>query len=151
QTLLQTKGIHMTLSRKLSGPLGFTRGFAFFAALIWLPAAAQTPTPTPSQTEWPKVIVRNGVTNTIYQPQLESWEHETLKANSAVSVQAENSRDATFGVINFTAKTHVDRVEREVLLENVKITSAKFPSASQKADQYLATFRSILPQEVPSI
>jgi hypothetical protein len=133
----------MTTPRKISGR------FAFIAAMICLTAASQTS--TAPKMEWPKITVRNGVTNTIYQPQLESWDHKTLKANSAVSVQSENSRDATFGVVNFTARTHVDRAEREVLLENVQVTSAKFPSASQKADQYLAAFRSILPQEVPTI
>src|SRR5690242_11029656 len=89
------------------------------AGLVCLPAAAQTS--TPPQQQWPNVTVRNGVTNTIYQPQIESWDHKTLKASSAVSVQPNNSRAATFGVINFTAQTHVDRAEREVVLENIQV------------------------------
>jgi hypothetical protein len=119
------------------------------AALICLPAAAQTS--TPAQQQWPNVTVRNGVTNTIYQPQIESWDHKTLKASSAVSVQANNSRAATFGVINFTARTHVDRAERQVVVENIQVTGTVFPSAAEKADDYRRDFGAILPLAVSSL
>ena len=32
------------------------------------------------QMEWPRVMFRDGVTNTVFQPQLLSWDYLTLKA-----------------------------------------------------------------------
>ncbi len=101
--------------------------------------------------EWPRVIVRDDVTNTIYQPQLESWDYFTFKAISAVAIQPVGARQATFGTIRFTAQTQVDRAEREVLFERLEITSADFPSDDAPAEKYLATLRSLLPTEVRSI
>src|SRR5262245_35341538 len=38
------------------------------------PVLTATSAPTPP-IEWPRVIYRNGVTNTVYQPQLVSWDY----------------------------------------------------------------------------
>src|ERR1700754_2161443 len=81
-------------------------------ALAALPLAAQTTARV--ALEWPRVIVRNGVTNTIYQPQLESWDYITFKAESAVAIQPTGAPQPTFGTINLEARTRVDRAQREV-------------------------------------
>lgn len=98
--------------------------------------------------EWPSVTFRNGVTNTIYQPQLQSWDYVTLKALAAVSVQPKGAAQPTFGTIQFTAKTRVNRAERTVFLEQTEITQGLFPSAGPEAQKYLATLRSLVPREV---
>ena len=59
--------------------------------------------------EWPRVLYRDGVTNTIYQPQLVSWDYVTLKAISAVAIQPKGAPQATFGTIELQAKTTVAR------------------------------------------
>jgi len=79
--------------------------------------------------EWPRVIFRDGVTNTIYQPQLESWDYFTLKAASAVAVQPNGAPQPTFGTIDLQAKTRVDRAQREVFFEEIQIVKGGFPSA----------------------
>jgi hypothetical protein len=109
-----------------------------------------TAAPTPP-IEWPRVIYRNSVTNTIYQPQLVSWDYYTLQAVSAVALQAKGAPQPTFGTISLTIRTRVDRAEREVFFEDVKITQGLFPSAPDKANSYLVTLRSLLPKEVKSI
>ena len=57
-------------------------------------SAATTPV------EWPRVIFRNGVTNTVYQPQLISWDYYTLQAVSAVAIQAKGAPQPTFGTLH---------------------------------------------------
>jgi hypothetical protein len=105
----------------------------------------------PGANEWPRVIVRNGVTNTIYQPQLASWDYHVFEATSAVAVQPAGARQPTFGTIQFTATTHVDRAKREVTFEKLQIVEGTFPSAGAKADEHLARLRSIAPREVQGI
>jgi hypothetical protein len=103
------------------------------------------------QMEWPRVIFRDGVTNTVYQPQLESWDYVTLRAVCAVAVQPRGAGQPTFGTIQIRARTRVDRAERTVFLEQPEITQGNFPSAGPQAEAYLATLRSLLPREVKSI
>jgi hypothetical protein len=103
------------------------------------------------QIEWPRVLFRDGVTNTVFQPQLLSWDYLTLKAVSAVAVQPSGVGQPTFATIQITAKTRVDRAERTVFLEQPEITGGSFPSAGAQAKAYLATLRSLLPREVSSI
>lgn len=101
--------------------------------------------------EWPRVWFRNGVTNTVYQPQLDSWDYFTLKATSAVSVQPQGAPQPMFGAIHFVAQTRVDRAEREVYFDKIDIATADFPSAGPQTDAYLATIRSLLPNQVKTI
>jgi hypothetical protein len=101
--------------------------------------------------QWPRVTFRDGVTNIIYQPQLESWDYVSLQATSAVAIQPKGAEEPIFGTIHFKAKTRVDRVEREVFFEEIQITDGEFPSASAQATNYLATLRSLLPKDVRSI
>jgi hypothetical protein len=101
--------------------------------------------------EWPRVMVRDGVTNTVYQPQLQSWDYATLNAISAVAVQPQGAGQPTFGTIHLTAKTRVDRATRTVILEQLDIIQGNFPSAGPQAQAYLARLRSLLPRDVTSI
>ena len=101
--------------------------------------------------EWPRVIVRDGVTNTVHQPQLEAWDYYTLKAVSAVAIQAKGAKEAAFGSITFSAKTRVDRSERKVYFEKIEIVEGNFPAAGDKTEKYLATLRSAISKEVKEL
>src|SRR5436190_23706311 len=68
--------------------------------------------------EWPRVFYRDGVTNTIYQPQLDSWDYFKFVATSAVAIQPKGKKQPTYGTLEFTARTRVDRAERQVFFEN---------------------------------
>ncbi len=120
-------------------------GFASFSPQMLTHAATEL------RAEWPHVVFRNGVTNTIYQPQLQSWDYVTLHAIAAVAVQPLGAEQATFGTIQFAAKTRVDRLERTVFLEQMEITQALFPSAGAQTQGYLVMMRSLVPKEVKSI
>ncbi|HYX21785.1 MAG TPA: autotransporter, partial [Thermoanaerobaculia bacterium] len=101
--------------------------------------AASAPDP------WPRrVVTGNGdaiTTYLIYQPQLDSWSGVSLEGHAAVSVQPAGAKDPTFGVIWFTARTDVDKVDRVVFLEDLNITRVSFPSAPGKAAAWLAALQ----------
>jgi hypothetical protein len=107
--------------------------FFLLSLLSTLPlvAWAQAPPPSGAMTPdpWPKVYPFQGVTYTIYQPQLDSWDGYLLQAKSAVSVQPAGAQEPTFGVLEFTAKTLVDRTSRTVFLNDFAIQKLNLPSA----------------------
>ena len=108
--------------------------------------AAQTPagaptTPAAAPDPWPRQIKGGADTFLIYQPQLDSWSGISLEGHAAVSVQAAGAKDPTFGVIWFTARTDVDKVNRVVLLEDLNVTRVSFPSAPAKAAAWQAALQ----------
>jgi len=130
----------------------FTAGVGRFLGVVACLSAGTIAYGAPElQMEWPRVVFRDGVTNTVYQPQLESWDYATIKAVCAVAVQPRGAAQPTFGTIQVTAKTRVDRAERTVYLEQPEIPEGNFPSAGAKGEAYLATLRSLLPREVKSM
>ena len=102
------------------------------------------------QADWPRVTFRDGVTNTVYQPQLQSWDYSPSKQFPPSLCNRKARR---------TGVRH-DLIQRKnaggpwpanVFLEQVEITQGLFPSAGPQAQTYLATLRSLLPEEVQSI
>ncbi len=101
------------------------------------PAAEVTPD------QWPKTSIIKGVEYTIYQPQLDDWDGYSLTAHAAVSVLEQGAKEPVFGVINFSAKTSVDRVYRTVNFSGLKTEKAIFPTAPDSADKYQKAFHEI--------
>jgi hypothetical protein len=128
-----------------------TRGARLLGLLVCLSVGTMLGGASDLNMEWPRVMFRDGLTNTFYQPQLQSWDYLTLKAVSAVAVQPRGAAQPTFGTVLFQAKTRVDRAQRTVFLEQVEITQGLLPSAGPQAQTYLATLRSLLPKEVKSL
>jgi hypothetical protein len=115
--------------------------------LLGLAAACRLPAQTaPAQPDpWPRVFVQGGATNTIYQPQVDSWDGFLLKARTAVAVQPVGTPEPVFGVVELSARTLVDKVQRTVQLDQIQITSAKFPSAPDREPAYLEQLCRVLP------
>jgi hypothetical protein len=116
-------------------------------SLLPLVVWAQDPPPPQAQTPdpWPKISRLEGTTYTIYQPQLDSWDGYLLQAKAAVSVLPAGAPEPIFGVIHFTAKTHVDRVGRIVYLNEFAIQQFLMPSAPGDAATYQQGFMSMAP------
>jgi hypothetical protein len=100
---------------------------------------------------WPRTFTTANSTNTLYQPQVESWEGMVLKARAAVSIQEAGMTDPIFGVLHLQALTHVDKLERLVYFEDVQILAANFPSATAKKAQYVSLWLGLLKENVRSI
>ncbi len=100
---------------------------------------------------WPRQFAGAGATIKVYQPQLDSWTGNSLTAYAAVAVKTQGSSDTTYGVIWFTAKTEVDKVNRLVTLDSVQVTKYKFPSLPNNGEQYAQALKADLPksQSIP--
>ncbi len=100
---------------------------------------------------WPRKFTQDGLTLTVYQPQLEKWEQNRLEARAAVSVENQASPQPTFGVAHLAARTEVDKEHRQVTLEDLSVTGAEFPAAGDRAASYLAALRKAAPTTARTI
>ncbi|HEY6968765.1 MAG TPA: hypothetical protein VJA94_06160 [Candidatus Angelobacter sp.] len=107
--------------------------------------------PQRADTEWPREAYRGDEKISMYQPQLESWEGEELRAYAALSVSGKNNKAPKYGVVWFTARTEVDKVNRQVTLADFQITKVKLPSMPGKEADYQAFLQAKLPGKTRSI
>src|SRR5262245_30745234 len=98
----------------------------------------------PSAPDWPKVAKTGDTTINFYLPQLDSWDGHRLEAHSAVSIQTSATTQPIFGVASLAADTQVDKGARQVTLENARIESVRFPSATNQE----AAFKKLLEQSI---
>src|SRR5262245_51621963 len=115
-----------------------------------MPAAfAQTTPPAravqPGGDPWPRTVTANGATIAIYQPQLNSWNGNQLDAYAAVKIKTGGSDITNYGVIWFTTRTEVDKVNRSVTLANFKLTKQNFPTLANNGAAYTSAFQGGMP------
>jgi len=77
---------------------------------------------------WPRKATRGDETISMYQPQLETWKDDELHAYAALALENKTKSTTKYGVVWFTARTEVDKVNRQVTLDNIQITKVKFPT-----------------------
>src|SRR5262245_39237718 len=65
---------------------------------------------------WPRESTEGGQTYTVYQPQIDKWDGTRLSARAAISVESAASPTEHFGVVWFSARAEVDKVNRLVAL-----------------------------------
>ncbi|HQR38092.1 MAG TPA: hypothetical protein PLF26_06775, partial [Blastocatellia bacterium] len=107
--------------------------------------AAGTPQSTEPGGNWPRTFTSGGGTFSLYHPQVDTWQDNSLAAFSAVGFQASGSNDKTYGVVYFTARTEVDKINRVVTLEDFAITKATFPTSPDLNAQAVSTLQSAIP------
>jgi hypothetical protein len=112
------------------------------------PRAYSAPPPAAKKVDspWPREIDRGDEKVFMYQPQLEAWEGEELRAYAAIAVAKKDGRPK-YGVIWFTARTEVDKVNRQVTLDNFEITAVKFPTMTERNEEYNTFLQSKLPAQ----
>jgi len=103
------------------------------------PQTAAKPAP-PADDPWPRVVTYQGATISIYQPQVESWQGNQLSARAAVRVKAPGKQETDYGVIWFTARTEVDKVNRVVTLLDFNLTKQSFPTIANNGYAYTNAF-----------
>ena len=126
------------------------RGLSAVHTLLLLAVAlAVVPVASPAQKGdgvWPRVIVNETGTITVYQPQIESFNDVSLEARAAVSVKPPK-KDPVFGAVWFHARTTVNRDARTVLLDSTQVTHIKFPNATPEQEVWL---KSVIDAEIPN-
>lgn len=80
---------------------------------------------------WPRVTAIGDAKLLMYQPQVESWVGENLTAYAALSIQKEGGK-TKYGIVWFTARTEVDKVNRQVTLDQFQITKLQFPTMQNR-------------------
>jgi hypothetical protein len=81
----------------------------------------------------------------MYQPQIETWEGDVIHAYAALSVVSKSDQETKYGVVWFTARTEVDKVNRQVTLDNFQISKLEFPTLKEKEAEYQAFLQAKLP------
>lgn len=109
------------------------------------PLAPATRAPQGVDNPWPREATRGEEKISMYQPQLETWQGDQLRAYAALSVVNKNNKTPKYGVLWFTARTEVDKVNRQVTLDNFQITKVKFPTLKSKEAEYQAFLQAKLP------
>ncbi len=95
---------------------------------------------------WPAEVTYNGNRIVIYPPQADRWKKDHLEARSAVTVTEGGTSKALYGVVWFVARTDVNKEDRAATLEDLKVTSVRFPSDPWKQSNLAKTIRASLPQ-----
>jgi hypothetical protein len=106
------------------------------------PAQAQDLQPgqkiDPAFLEWPRVFATNGYEFAVYQPQVSKWQGNQLEGRFAAAARTAGTSNETYGVVCFTARTEIDKVNRLVTLEEFKVTKVEFPMNKAMQKEFLA-------------
>lgn len=95
---------------------------------------------------WPKEIPYTTGRVTIYQPQHDSLVGIHLYSRAAVSVTP-TGKQPIFGAIWTTSTINTDRESRQISLEQVKVTDARFPE--EIPQDKIQAFKRLLEEEIP--
>ena len=112
---------------------------------VWAQGQAAAGQQTPDS--WPRFATIGGTKYTMYQPQLDSWDGYFLRAKAAVSVQLNGVKEPIFGVLEFSAKTMVDRTARTVFLNDFTVHKLVMPSAQGAGTMYEKGFLAFAPAQ----
>lgn len=101
------------------------------------PAAVPTAS-TAAPQAWPREFKLSNALVRVYPPQVSRWVDSQVEFRTAVAIKPTGSDSESYGVMFATARTHVDRVTRTVLLDNVAITKSDFPALADRGAAYAA-------------
>ncbi len=101
--------------------------------------------------QWPRFYATNGYEFAAYQPQISSWPSNQLEGRFVTAIRPAGTTNETYGIVFFTARTEVDKINRLVTLEDFTITSLNFPTHPAMEDQYRAMLLSLSGQSVKVI
>jgi hypothetical protein len=82
------------------------------------------------QSDWPRELKLDSGLLTIYQPQVDHLEKDTLHFRAAVSYKAAGSTEPVFGATWFESRVEIDRQERTVRILSLTIKDTRFPEGS---------------------
>src|SRR5688572_11768811 len=117
--------------------------------LAWTCGAfAQAPAPA-ADVAWPREVkAPDGTRITVYQPQAEQWADNVLTGRAAVSVLPPGMKEPSYGVIELSARTEIDKSADLVTLSGLRITKTSFPGAQeQEVQKYVAALRAAVTKE----
>jgi len=101
---------------------------ALLACLLAAQVPAQTPAAKPGvpSAGWPRHVPLADGALLVYPPQVVQWDGSTITFRSAVAMRKAVGNE-TFGTVDATATTHVDKIARSVALADVKLSKVSLP------------------------
>jgi hypothetical protein len=105
----------------------------------------------PATVAWPRTFTADGYDMAIFQPQISTWKGNQLAGRFAVGVRPTGSKDEAYGVVSFTARAEIDKLNRLVTLEDLELGKVNFPTQYAKEAQYLALLKKHLPEKAKTI
>src|SRR6266404_8300349 len=97
---------------------------------------------TPSAMPWPTQISARDSRFVVYQPQFDKWEGDRLEGRAAVAVHVQaDEQPSNFGTVWISARTETNRASGIVTIGDLAITKADFPTATDRAGDYLESLR----------
>jgi hypothetical protein len=105
---------------------------------VSLVLADTSPADKPSR--WPlHAQTSDGSDVTIFQPQMDDFQGDTLTAHAAVAVSAQGATQPVYGAIWLQSRVSTDRVARTVHILDVQVVQSRFPDANAVSTPALAT------------
>ena len=112
-------------------------------------ATAQTPPPAApggvAPAGWPRHVTLPQGALLVYAPQVTSWNGDRIAFRSAVAVRGGAVRDETFGTVEATATTRVDKGSRTVALADLTLTKLDLPALPDRGASLLPVVRAAAP------
>jgi hypothetical protein len=100
-----------------------------------------------AETGWPRILeASRGHSVVVYEPRVTSFQGRELKCNAAASIQPPDDAEPTFGAIWFTAELEADSDGKAVRIEQLEVTSVKFPENTPQLEENIAA---IVERELP--
>ena len=82
---------------------------------------------------WPRKFAIGNNNVAVYQPQIEEWTGNSFAARAAMAITQSSSKQPFYGVLWFTARAEIDKVNRLVTLSDFKVKKINLPLAPDKA------------------
>jgi hypothetical protein len=82
---------------------------------------------------WPRKFPIGTNSVAVYQPQIEEWTGNSFAARAAIAITESSSKQPLYGVLWFTARAEVDKINRLVTLSDFQVKKISFPLAPEKA------------------
>jgi hypothetical protein len=116
------------------------------------PTSALAQQDSASTEDWPRQITQGGNRLSYYQPQVDSWaDYRQLEGRLAV-VLAPAGGESITGMITLQAETDTDMEERTVVIHDIRVTSALFPSLDDATQQKMRSIaEDLFPKEAVPI
>ena len=115
------------------------------------PSSPAATGPTAPADPWPRKLDLGNGSALVYQPQVNRWDGNLLDFRAAVALQPVGATQETFGVVFATARTHVDKVARTVVLENLVVNRSDFPLLPERGKAYAGELATALAAGVRTI
>jgi hypothetical protein len=87
----------------------------------------------------------------VYQPQVDKWDGNRVYLYSAVELKSGPKSPSNYGVVWFSARTEVDKINRLVTLDSAEISKTYFPAAKDKEAAMLAVLKTKMPGRTKTI